>query len=269
MDAERYQSFLDHLTEVAAAEDEVIGLVVLGSGAAKSRRPDEWSDHDVWLVTKNGDAARWRTDTSWLPEAERIVGHFVETTHGRSVIYDDGHLLELAVFDDREVEIVRVNDYRVLYDASDIAERIAQRAAATAAETAIADPRYPAGRFVTQLIIGLGRFGRGERLSANQLIRGFAVGSLLHALAASDVGSDPDVLDNLDPHRRVEVAMPEIAARIDRSLQHPLAETAQTLVAIAHEYLATPDGPLSIEVVRALRAAIDRAATEAGPGSSA
>ena len=75
MDAGRYQSFLDHLADVAEATDEVIGLVVLGSGAAESRPPDQWSDHDVWLITEDGAAEAWRDDASWLPEADRIVGH--------------------------------------------------------------------------------------------------------------------------------------------------------------------------------------------------
>lgn len=259
MDALRYQSFLDHLVAVAEEADEVVGLVVLGSGASRSRTPDAWSDHDVWLVTRDGAANAWRSDVSWLPDPERIVGHFVETAHGRSIVYDDGHLLELAVFDDRELEVVRVNEYRVLYDIAGVAGRIASRAQATAAEAAAGDPVGTVGRFVTQILIGLGRLGRGERLSAHQLIRGLAVESLLRAMNAAHIQPVADVLDDLDPHRRVEVGRPEQAASIDRAVGRPLVEAATELVSVAEQLLAHELGPASDALIGALHRAIDRA----------
>lgn len=260
MDAGRYQSFLDQLAAVAESEDAIVGLVVLGSGADHSRSPDEWSDHDVWLVTRDGAAGTWRDDRTWLPDPERIVGHFVETAHGRSVIYDDGHLLELAVFDDHELEIVRVNDYRVLYDAANVEARIAERVLVTMADAESADPTDAAGRFVTQLIIGLGRLGRGELLSANQLIRGYAVGSLLQAINTAGIEPESDGLDSLDPHRRIEQARPEIAQQIERALRRPLAETARELVTIAEACLVSEAETLSLPVLRAVQASIERAA---------
>jgi len=183
MDAANYHRFLDHFEDVAHTSDEVVGLVALGSTADASRAPDAWSDHDVWVVTQDGAAAARRDDPTWLPDTERIVGFFRETRHGRSVIYDDGHLLELAVFDDRELEVTLVNDFRVLYDAGGIEDRLRAIASRTLVELA-PSPDDAAGRLVTQILIGMGRYGRGEFLSANQLIRELAVASLLRVVAA-------------------------------------------------------------------------------------
>lgn len=145
--------------------------------ANHSHSPDEWSDHDLWVVTRAGTAGRLRTTTEWLPDAERIVGHFVETEHGRSVIYNDGHLIEIAVFEDSELEIATANDYRILYDE-----------------------------------IGLGRYGRGKLISAGELIRERA--SLRsYSLAAVQALLDRAAGTNPRPCmlHHVQLAMPERA----------------------------------------------------------
>ena len=178
MDQARYRWYLDELTRWAGAHPSVIGLVTLGSAAGRSHAPDEWSDHDVWVVTLEGTAAPFRNDPSWLPDAESIIGWFVETAHGRSAVYEDGHLVEVAIFEDPELELARANDFRVLYDRGGIEVRLERIAANTAAEGGN-QADLAAGRFLVEMIIGLGRLGRGELLSAGELIRGRAVASLL------------------------------------------------------------------------------------------
>ncbi len=258
MDSADYRRFVEHLTSHAQTNPDVIGLVALGSTADASRAPDVWSDHDVWVVTHEGAAAALRDDPAWLPDASRIVGHYPETQHGRSVIYDDGHLLELAVFDDHELEVTKTSDYRVLYDAGGIAQRLAAIADRTMSELA-PSPDHAGARFVTQILIGVGRFGRGEFLSANQLIRELAISSLLEVIAAAAPNSDPGSLDNIDPRRRFEKAYPELAARIDHALGDSVVDLAQTLVDIAGDLEAPGIEAIQGPTMAALQAAIDRA----------
>jgi len=35
--------------------------------------PDEWSDHDFFVITPAGEQERMRTDLSWLPDAGQIA----------------------------------------------------------------------------------------------------------------------------------------------------------------------------------------------------
>ena len=51
MDAVEYQRFTQHLVQWAAREPGVIGLIAVGSSASVTHDPDEWSDHDVFVVT--------------------------------------------------------------------------------------------------------------------------------------------------------------------------------------------------------------------------
>lgn len=228
-----YQRFIDHLVAQAQREAEIVGVVLLGSTAGRKREPDSFSDHDVWVVTVDGAAAALRDDSSWLPDPERIVGHFYETQHGRSVVYDDGHLLELAVFDDGELEVAAANDYRVVYDSGRIEERMVAIAERTKQQHHSQSSEVAAGAFVTHVIIGLGRYGRGELLSAGERLRSAAVTSLLQ-LVTTGTGSLP--ADNLDPLRRFEAVDPALAARLDAALARPLPDLAASLLDLAADH---------------------------------
>ena len=180
MDEVTYNRFTDELIEWANRDSRVVGLVALGSMAGGSRVPDEWSDHDFWVVANEADAEALRAERDWLPDSERIVVHFVDTEHGRSAIYDDGHLVEYAVFRNSELEIARANAFRVLVDRCDLENRMVSMAQRTAAAVG-SDPtgESQVGRLLSQIVIGANRFGRGEVLSANSLIRGAATTTLL------------------------------------------------------------------------------------------
>ena len=236
MDAATYRRFGEHLRSWAEAHPDVIGLVAVGSMAEQGRMPDEWSDHDFWVVTNDTAADTIRDDPSWLPDADRIVLVYAETEHGRNVIYDDGHLIEQAVFKDSELEIARANDYRVLVDKAGIEDRMVAISRSTAATQSAVDFDTTFGRFIGQLVIGLTRCGRGELLSADSMIRKWAMENLLTLLGQVSPPEKVDLLDNLDPRRRFEAAFPVLGTRLAEAPTLP--ETATVMLDIAEEYLS-------------------------------
>jgi hypothetical protein len=261
MDPTAHQRFTDELVARLRADDRVIGLVALGSTAATDRAPDAWSDHDVWIVTVDGAAASVRDDTGWLPCADDIVVSFAETEHGRSVIDADGHLVEYAVFDDRDLEIARANTYRVLLDDGTLDARmraIVERSAARGrSDDAHGADRL--GSLLAQITIGVSRFGRGELLSANDLIRGRATRTLL-SLLASFVPPERDVeLDDLDPTRRFEQAFASLAREIDDALGSSTLSCAQSLLAVARRELAGRVAAATPAAFTAVELTIERA----------
>lgn len=71
MDAVGYRRLTEDLATWAVSEPAVVGLIAVGSTAAVTHDPDEWSDHDVFVITAAGasaglledpSAARCRTD---------------------------------------------------------------------------------------------------------------------------------------------------------------------------------------------------------------
>src|SRR3954454_9873686 len=99
MQADEYRAFTRDLAERLRADERAIGLVAVGSMADRDYAPDEWSDHDFFVVAVQGQQEALRSDLSWLPRRERVALSFRETEHGVTIVYDDGHLLEFAVFD--------------------------------------------------------------------------------------------------------------------------------------------------------------------------
>lgn len=261
MDPADYDRFTADVVARSRADDRIIGLVALGSMAATDRAPDEWSDHDFWVVTVDGAADAVRAETGWLPRSDHVVVSFSETAHGRSVIYADGHLVEYAVFDDHDVEIARANAYRVLFDGCNLDARMQAMVERTIAERHADDPTGAdrLGLFLAQITIGVTRHGRGELLSAHELVRGRAARTLADLLASF---VDPDVAgrrDNLDPSRRFEQASPSLADDIDDALNSPTLECAQSLLSIARRELSGRVAAATAAAFGAVQATIDRA----------
>ncbi len=234
MDAESYRRFGRAILARVEAEPHVLGLVATGSMARRTREPDEWSDHDFWLITEAGAEERYRATREWLPDADRIVLAFRETAHGIKVVYDDGHLVEYAVFAPDELSATRANEYRVLLDRERIGERM--RAVRDATIDGVPAHDFTAGQFLTQLLVAAARERRGERLSARSLIVS-AVEHLTRLLAGHTPAERPDAVDDIDPRRRFELAFPRLAAEIDAALAGDPERAALFLLVLAEREL--------------------------------
>ncbi len=239
LDLDAYRALTVELCRRLASFPEVIGVVALGSMAERSSSPDRHSDHDFFVVVEAGAQERFRADLSWLPEHGRVVLAYRETAHGLKVIYEDGHLLEFAVFSPDELAVARVNEFRVLLDRGDVAARMAAVRRATEAglrESAPSDA-WLLGQFLAALLVGAGRWRRGERLSGRALLDGPAVDHLVE-LVARHVPPAPAVpRDDLDPRRRFELAYPSVAPEIERALTAEPPRAALILLDLAEREL--------------------------------
>ncbi len=232
---ERFLDYSARLTANAVADDDVLGLVLVGS-AAETFRVDEWSDHDFFWVVKNGLGEKYRQDLSWIPDIESAVLHPRETDHGLKVVFDDGRVLEFAVFEDQELENAALNAYDLAVDKTNLAERCAAFAAKAKARPEFDWPKE-FELFVSLILIGAGRARRGEVLVAGQFIRSFALRNLLGLIRAAHapVPGTESKEDNLDRFRRFEVQYPSLGRRIENALQKELDAAALDLLNIAAE----------------------------------
>jgi lincosamide nucleotidyltransferase B/F len=221
VDPADYQRFTDALTDRLSHYGDVLALVALGSMAARDHLPDRFSDHDFFVIVRPGAQSWYRENLQWLPEHERIVFAFQETAHGMKVLYDDRHLLELAVFDPDELRLARINRYRVLFDRVNLTPTLEQLAARETSSPAV-DIRYQSGQLLTHLLVGLWRYRRGERLSAFRFLREFALQDLVQLTHALAIADRPDLSDNLDPTRRFEWVYPAVGNELALALEQPL-----------------------------------------------
>ena len=233
MDPESYERFTRELAKSLEVDPRVLGLVAVGSMARSGKAPDRWSDHDFFVVVAPGTQEAFRSDLAWLPRRSEIALSFRETAHGVKVVLAGGHLLEFAVFDPDELALARVNRYRVLLDRERIGERLERIASETRARAAPPSDDWLVGQFLTNLLVGVGRHRRGERLSGRHLVSSGALGHLVTLL---DRHADPTaaaVLDSLDPLRRFETAFPDLGRRLNTALERETPAAARELLDLA------------------------------------
>ncbi len=226
---ENFVDYSNRLRDSLALREEVLGLVLVGS-TADLARVDEWSDHDFYVVTKDGQAESMRQDLSWQPDHDSIVMRPRETAHGLKVVYEDASVLEFAVFDDHELDQAGANAYNVTLDRSNITERMAAIAQRSKPKGYDFDTEFEV--FLGQMLIGIGRARRGETLIAGQFIRSYCLNRALGFMRAwvkPLAGTEPKE-DNLDRFRRFEQQYPELGAEIEAILQQPVEAAGKHLV---------------------------------------
>lgn len=250
MDSESYERFTRDLQNRLEADPRVLGLVALGSTARRDHLPDRWSDHDFFVVVASGMQEAFRSNLGWLPRNDEVALSFRETAHGLKVVFRDGHLIEFAVFDPDELALARVNRYRVLFDRERIAERLARAAEATAAGATPSSDEWLAGQFLTNLLVGVGRHRRGERLSGRQLVTKSALAHLVPLLTRHVGSPEAAKLDDLDPPRRFETAFPLLGRRLDAALRLDTPAAALALLDIAVDELPGRIPPAAAAAIR-------------------
>ncbi|TDN91915.1 hypothetical protein [Microbacterium sp. BK668] len=233
----RFTALSRALAESVRAHPDFAGLALLGSASDEaSGRRDEWSDHDFFAITREGRGVALRPDLSWLPDADRIVLTAREGELGFVAVYDDGHVLEFALADAAELAEALAGAATVAVD--DEAETVA-RLVARSRERADAadgfDPENDARLVLVKLLIGVGRYRRGEVLNAGEFVRGWAVRQLVRVIRGRLTTASPSVRDTIDPMRRFELDFPEEAGRIADAVAQPVEDAARELFGLLCE----------------------------------
>ena len=226
---EEFLAWREQLRANLTSHSDVIGLVFLGSAAA-TERFDQWSDHDFFVITNNGSAENFRQNLSWLPAFDKILFSPRETPHGLKVVYQSGHILEFAVFDDAELVGIPVTDYFVMLDRCNLEQRMSE--GQTPAAPGDIDVSRELELFLATLIIGVGRARRREEFVAAQFIHTYCVNHLLKFVETWQSSTDANfsLRDSLNPVRRIEQRFPAFGHELNRLRSLPVEDAAPQLL---------------------------------------
>jgi hypothetical protein len=225
----RFEQYLHAVTDRLRDDPRVIGLVGMGSTAERDR-VDEWSDHDLAIITLPGHQEALRRERSWLPDADHLVLDVIEWHGGGKLVFDDGRVVEFGVATPDELAQWSVHHHEVLLDRGGVAVAVAQ-AVARSPRNADADLADTLAIVVAHTHIGAGKATRGEVLAASTALRGDAVTALVTAVA---IMSAPDArADYLDPRRRLEQTHPEVARSLVEAMRLDELALARRLLEIA------------------------------------
>ena len=245
---EAFDEYTRRVESWARGDRRVLGIALLGSGADRSRI-DEWSDHDLLVLAVPEAVEGLRSDLSWLPDADRLaaVGH--EWHDGIKALFTDGRVLELGIADPEGLRSFPLASALVVYDAGPLTDGLAAARAGTRTRE-LNRAADAAAVLLVELVVGVGRVRRGERLSGGQVIRAEAALTLADLIVSRSGRPHPDPFDGW---RRLETVEPEAAARLDAILSRPAEDAARGILDLAEELLAPGWAEWPAAGVRAVR----------------
>ena len=108
------QKRFNEIIQLNQHKEEVLAFIGLGSMHDLTRL-DAYSDIDFFiLVQSQQDKKIYMEDMSWL-DVHPIIFSYIETRDGLKVIYEDGILLEFAVFTMDELKHIPFQEGTIYY----------------------------------------------------------------------------------------------------------------------------------------------------------
>jgi lincosamide nucleotidyltransferase len=229
------------------------GLAVLGLGSVgqELERLDKYSDLDFFVIARAGQKRYFLDSLDWLHSVAPVLFSFLNTADGYKLLFDDGIFCEMAVFEADELAGIPYSGARVVWQDAGSDLSFAPDNRLPTAPDQPPTVEWLVSEILSNLTVGLGRFRRGEKLTAFRFIQGYAVDRILELAPYIEDGqaghSDP-----FDKDRRFEQRYPQMAAELPR-FQPGYEKSPQAALAILNfiEQHFTVNGPMK-EVILAL-----------------
>jgi hypothetical protein len=207
---EALQARLASLTDSLSVREDALGLLALGSVGAETDRLDAWSDLDFFVLVTDGAKARYIQNLDWLAAAHPLAWHFQNTVDGHKALMTDGVFCEFAVFEIHELSRIPYALGRFIWRRDEVDETLA---CAKQPLPARQSSEWLVGEALSNLVIGLQRHARGERLAAMRMIQVHALDRVLEFLETLQTESNEprSQRDPFNVDRRIEVRASQLA----------------------------------------------------------
>lgn len=209
----RTELLLQRLGEIGRSLERKGGALLLlgvGSVGVETARLDEYSDLDFFVIVRPGYKNRYIDRLDWLEDIHPLAYSFKNSDAGYKILFEDGVYGEYAVFEERELTDASYTEGRVVWKDPEFGNTAIAKPIIPVPALKSDDLDFPLNEALTNLYVGLGRYARGERLSAARFIQGYAIDrilSVLHLLE-QEVDYFPDPFGS---ERRVEKRFPHFA----------------------------------------------------------
>jgi len=223
------QDRLAALARELSARTDALALLALGSVGTETDRLDAWSDLDFFVLVSDGAKRRYIENLDWLAAAHPLAWHFRNTVDGHKALMTDGVFCEFAVFEIHELSRISYAPGRFVWRRDEVDEALAHASLSLPARHG---PDWLVGEALSNLIIGLQRHARGEKLAAMRMVQVQSLDRVLEFLELQEKGSH-DACAARDPFnvdRRIEMrssqaalALPVWAGGYERTVPAALA----------------------------------------------
>ena len=223
------QDRLASLARELSGRDDALALLALGSVGTETDRLDAWSDLDFFVLVSDGAKGRYIGNLDWLAAAHPVIWHFQNTVDGHKALMADGVFCEFAVFEAHELGRIPYAPGRFVWRRNEVDEGLAYAKWPLPTKHSSG---WLIGEALSNLIVGLQRHARGEKLASMRMIQVHALDRVLEFLEQLRPDSH-DAFAARDPFnvdRRIEVrssqdalALPVWAGGYERTVPAALA----------------------------------------------
>jgi hypothetical protein len=213
---ERLLKRLDALGLYLSKCEDTLALLALGSVGIECSRIDEYSDLDFFLIVKKGSKSKYLDSLFWLNDVYPLAYWFKNTVDGYKILFEDGIYGEFAVFEESEMDTISYNEGRWIFKKPECTTNNVQSKPFEPIESN--DIEYQINELLTNLLVGMQRYRRGEKLAAQRLIEFFALNRLLSILTSIYI-EEKGYPDKFNLERRIEFRFPIFAKSLPLFVQ--------------------------------------------------
>jgi hypothetical protein len=212
--AEHLLGRLEALAAALALRPDALALLALGSVGREPERIDAWSDLDFFVIVRPGAKATYVRELDWLAAAHPIAWAFRNTADGYKALMADGVLCEFAVFEPQELPGVPFAPGRWVWRRED---EVPEHWATPVPPLPTAQPAdWRVGEALSNLLVGLQRYLRGERVAAMRMVQVYAMDRLMELIDAAEPHASGVSRDPFTADRRFELRHPARASDVRR-----------------------------------------------------
>lgn len=175
---------LDEIGKSLSEKEHALALLGLGSVGPEVSRIDKYSDLDFFVICKEGFKMNFIENLDWLENIKPIAFKFKNTKDGYKLLFEDGVFCEFAIFEPQELLEVPFPEGRIIWKVESFDSSICTPAVKISKKK---DIEFLIGEALTNLYVGLGRYKRGEKLSAYNFIQNYARDRVLELISIIEV----------------------------------------------------------------------------------
>lgn len=220
-----------------------LGLLALGSVGRETDRLDDWSDLDFFVIVRNGAKQAFIENLAWLEAAHPLLWHFQNTDDGCKALMTDGVFCEFAVFEAHELERIPYAPGRFVWRHNELEQSLATPKLTLPAKR---EATWLVGEALSNLIIGLQRHARGEKLAAMRMIQVHALDRILEFLELRQLAPYNPLAtrDAFNIDRRIEIRSPRGASELSKWAggYEQTVSAALALLAVLDDHQVVPVG---------------------------
>ena len=225
---------MNQIIEHLKLNDSVIGILGLGSNGIESNRFDQYSDLDFFVFVKKGTKKPFLKDLSWLLPKKQIAYQFKNTVDGFKFMTVSRVFGEMAIFELSEMKNIPFSKGKIFWVRSGY--KIPDTSSVKINQTTDVD--YLANECLTNLLIGVSRFRRGEKLAAFKMVQVYALENLLKIIKIKSQSSLRVTNDVFAVERRFEHNYPKEIKKISKMIKgyDQTLESAHDILKLLEKY---------------------------------